>query len=146
MSKISKVWVTILAVAVLTQIIGCAASGPPFSGLPESKAGSGVLTIYRLKAFTGGGGYPLIYINNELVGTLKNGGFDYFRLPVGEYTIVLSNTYPTWTSKNQVWDVKIRERSELFYKVTVGASDNAWVESVMKNVALEELSNLRFSR
>lgn len=136
---------TAILLAFILCVIGCAASGPPFESVPDPDGNSGVVTLYRLKAFTGGGGYPIVYIDGHEVGTLKNGGYGFYMLPPGEHSFVLSNTHPKWTSENQTWFADVEGDSQLFYKVVVGANDYAYVEQVSKKAALDELPGLKKS-
>ena len=141
--------------ALLILLLGCAASGPKFSELPSIKEGGSTLVIYRQYAFVNGGAFPYIYVDGEKRGRLLNAGYVSFDLVPGEHTIVLNNP-GMWIGKEQ-WKFTAIAGQRHFYRVltdlnsmqvygpVVYTSKTVSIQEVPKEVALQELTDLKLS-
>jgi hypothetical protein len=68
-------------------IAGCAASGPMYPAEAGIAIESGNLVVFRPYRFLSGGVYPDVYMDDQKVGILRNGG--YIRRDVGSGSHVL---------------------------------------------------------
>lgn len=69
---------------------GCGAKGKQFSGFQVPEEGKGMVYIYRPSSFVGGGVYYDIKNqnnNDEVIGTLRNGGYIAKQMTPGEKTL-----------------------------------------------------------
>lgn len=74
---------------IAIMLLSCA-TGKPFQKVFISGEDQSVIYIYRPLRFSGGGGSPDILINNETVLDLLNGGYSWFYVKAGRYSIKIT--------------------------------------------------------
>lgn len=79
-----KLSFTILFFSFLT---GCAATGEKFTGVVPFSDGFSTLYIYRESRFVGGGECPDMFLDNQDIGCLKNGGFMKVKVSPGNHIL-----------------------------------------------------------
>jgi hypothetical protein len=91
----------IIALILLSLIAGCAATGPTFTPATDLSDSAAIIYVYRPARAANSGGYPLITLNSEVKGPLKNAGYLAIRVPAG--THVVEQQYSVWN-----WDMRAK--------------------------------------
>ena len=77
-----NILLTVLAGFALLVLNGCATTGPAYTSVESVPADKALVYIYRKPSFVGGGVYFDIHDGDQVVTTLRNGGyFPYIRDP-----------------------------------------------------------------
>jgi hypothetical protein len=89
--KFLRAFLVLFAVILLS---ACGASGPKHtevaSAIPNLKATDGRIYFYRSNNYVGGGVRPSIYLNEEIVGDSKPGGFFFVDKAAGSVSVSTS--------------------------------------------------------
>lgn len=124
-------------------IAGCAASGPMYPTKTGAASDTGNLVVYRPYRFLSGGVYANVYIDDQKVGILKNGG--YITLDVGSGTHTLR-------IKNQTRTISASGNERILFRYThgwalFGAIDfvTATLDAVDEKSAFDELKETKQS-
>lgn len=108
------IYAPIIAVALLG---GCAATGPVFRPMEKVEPGNGLVYVYRVDTFAGGGRSTPLYVEDVHVFDLKAGGYSWLSLPAGKYKLRQELPWNLVTKSNElVLDVRSGETS--FYAVS----------------------------
>lgn len=123
-------------------IAGCAASGPMYTSDAGATLEKGNLVVYRPYRFLSGGAYANVYIDDQEVGVLKNGG--YLRLDVGSGTHTLKVGTQTRTisaSSSETLFFRYSHRWMFLFVEFVSATLN----DVDEKAAFDELKDTKLS-
>jgi hypothetical protein len=82
---------------MLLVLFGCGATGPKFTSFNNPESNQGVIYVYRPSAFVNGGMAPTVYLNEQEKPKLRNGGYQVYNLPPGQYKIVTDGNLLTWS-------------------------------------------------
>lgn len=92
-------------------LAGCAASGPKYSAGPNATSTDGNLVIYRPNRHMSGGLYANVYLDNQHIGRLKNGGYIRINVGDGQHTLKVGGQTRTISSVNN---------EKLFFRFSYG--------------------------
>lgn len=81
-------------------IAGCAASGARYSNEAGVVSDNGNLVVYRPYRFMSGGVYADVYIDDQKVGILKNGGYIMLDVGSGTHTLRIGKQTRTISTSN----------------------------------------------
>ncbi|QKF66660.1 DUF2846 domain-containing protein [Arcobacter venerupis] len=90
-----NVGVLIVAISATFMFTGCGAKGEKFGSFKLPSENKSMLYVYRPSSFIGGGVYYDIHTNNnkdEIIGTLRNGGFIEKEITPNENTEIWAKT------------------------------------------------------
>lgn len=122
--------VYVVALFSVLFLAGCAASGPKYSADASATSDKGNLIIYRPYKSMSGGLYANVYLDNQHVGRLKNGGYIRLNVDDGKHTLKVGSQIRTIPSMNN---------EKLFFKYFYGWALFAAVEVVPETLdAVEE--------
>ena len=82
-------------------ISGCSAKGPLFQSVQSLPSNKSVVYVYRPSMMFNATGWPDLYINEEKIASLKNGGYVELILDPGSYmikakgSVIFTNWYPS---------------------------------------------------
>jgi hypothetical protein len=98
-------------------VLGCAASasGPGYPGVRPVTTEGYRIVIYRPSTFVNKAAYPNVYVDGELKGTLRNGGYLELDVPPGAHKIKLQRRM-TWDG-SQEFDVVADSKTTVFYRL-----------------------------
>ena len=88
MKNYKHVFTNLLTSLFFCLLVGCTtASGPAFKSLQKEDSNSAVVYVYRLYTFANSGAplVPKLYINDELIGKMRVGGYFPLELEEGTY-------------------------------------------------------------
>lgn len=140
-----------ILISVVLFLTSCGATGPKFTTLTNTESGYGVIYIYRPSAFLNGGAAPYVYINGEEKSKLKNGGYQLYKLPPGEYEVVTDGF--TWLPGKAVVVVKLNSAEKVYlrlvsnFEAAIGTSivSGSTLTPVTEKFALKELVGTKLS-
>ena len=111
--NLSLVTTGILGLSLVIGLTGCGAKGKQFSGFKTPEKGKGIVYVYRPSSFIGGGVYYEVKNknnNDEVIGTLRNGGFISKQMLPGQKVLWAktesTTTVPVTVKANEIVCVK----------------------------------------
>ena len=134
-------WKTILlrivAVALMT---GCAASGPPFTGVPPVGTDTGQIIVFRPDTLFQGGIAYQVNIDGQQAVVLKSGGFSVIDVKPGSRVIgVRAASWMQTLFRNPELTLNVMSRERTFVRVTPTRGNTVTLEVVLETQALSEL-------
>ena len=128
---------------MLVLLAGCAANGPKYTNSIDISKEKGNLYIYRPYALLSGGLSANVFVDDKLMGTLKNGGYIKLSLTSGGHSIRVGKQHKSFTvTKNNKSFFKFTYGWSLFFVVPFVPQS---LESVAKGLAVSELSETSLS-
>ncbi|SEK14973.1 MULTISPECIES: DUF2846 domain-containing protein [unclassified Variovorax] len=100
-------------------LAACSATGEKFSRLKIPNSSVGALYVYRLPNFAGGGNAPLLFIDGNDQGSLKNAGYIRKELAVGRHVIELRNGSILSNMKPLTFDLTVEGGTTYFLRYTI---------------------------
>ncbi len=111
--NLSLITTGIIGATLVIGFTGCGAKGKQFSGFKTPEKGKGMVYVYRPSSFIGGGVYYDVKNqnnNDEVIGTLRNGGFISKEMTPGKKTLwaktEATSTVPVEVKANEIVCVK----------------------------------------
>ena len=136
--------IRIVTVVLLSMVAGCAANGPRYSYSVVADNKQADLYVFRPYSFLSGGLSSGVYIDNEKVGVLKNGGYLSFDVSEGVHQVRVGKSYATIGVK-RISENYLRYRYgwALFHMVPIVPEV---LTEIGKEQALIEINDTKLSR
>jgi len=132
----------LIAVSVATLLSACA-SGPAFVKLENPDQGQAKVYVYRTFNLMQSGIFPDVYVDSNLVGKMKNGGFFAFSAKPGTHTVTLSGNYLQWHYNDHSVPLAVAANETYFYRLKTISNTGYAFKEVDKEEALKELKELK---
>jgi len=133
----------LIGLSLAVVFTGCGAKGKQFSGFQLPEKGKGMVYVYRPSSFIGGGVYYDVKNqnnNNEVIGTLRNGGFFSKQMSPGK-KILMAKTESTETVPvNVVANEIVCVKGGVSMGILVGRPDLVAVTNSTCEVEIKETS------
>lgn len=113
--RMFKIILCIISVLILGS---CAASGPKFQEHGLSKPENALVYIYRPTKTVNCCVAPKVYINKSPKADLKNGGYQVYELPAGQYEIVVGDGSYGFTP--EIVNLSLKSGEEIYLKWVIG--------------------------
>ena len=138
-----KHYIFIITALTSLFLIGCSASGPKYSGEVDILNNKDNIYIYRPDRFLSSAVSPGVYVDEEYMGSLENGGYLKLNVADGKHTLRVGQTEILFSTK---------DHSKAFFKYTAGWSLFMFIPlaedrllAVDEKLALNELSKTSLS-
>lgn len=128
----------ILALAALTILQGCGATGPKFREVVYPIENESVVYFYRPSEYVAGGLSPTVFDNGEPVSKLSNGGYFVHRVESGRHEFVTDSAMNI--DKPLSFEINPREIHFIRLDYKSGVFTGTWMlNKIFEHQALEEI-------
>lgn len=107
--------------ALVLSLTGCTASGPIYEEVDVSASENGLLYVYRERGFAGSGSCYEIFLDDELMGCLRHGGYLWREVAPGKHAVEVRFSKREVISLVQ--QAKAGESYYVEYVVKLGSTD-----------------------
>ena len=144
-----------LLLPVVISLLSSCASGPTrvekSNAFEPPRYGMAKLVFYRPPAFTGGGAFPDIKINDKKVGVLKNGKIFTTEVSPGSHKIdftglmwwnIRTNSLVVQAQPNHTTYIRLAQTKSTYTGTVVPTNFSSYAEEIIPEYAIREIQSL----
>lgn len=140
----------VAAIAAVSLLTACAATGPQFSGIATPAADKGDVYLYRTSAFAAGGAEFAVSLDEKKIDSIPNAAFLHLRLEPGKHTLQVKPSWPAKASELTI-DVEAAKTKFYRYEFVTGLLFNSFfvgaaIEPKEEATALLEMKELKAAK